>query len=89
MADNKRESCEVGDLTVKVSADVGDALTGFKALQRELRETTKAARELEQVYADLEEAIKVTEPVARKCGVTDVELFSALLGDRAKIKNDD
>lgn len=58
MADNKRESREVGELTVKVSADVGEALTGFKALQRELRETTKAARELESAYKDLHDAEK-------------------------------
>lgn len=56
MADEKK-SREVGELTVKVAADVGEALTGFKALQRELRETTKAAREMEQAYEDVEKAI--------------------------------
>lgn len=45
------------NLTVKVTADVNDAITGFKALSRELRETTKAARELEQAYEDVEIAI--------------------------------
>src|SRR5690625_3495973 len=56
MADEMK-SREVGELSVKVSADVGEALTGFKALQRELRETTKAARELERAYEDVEKAI--------------------------------
>lgn len=59
MADEKK-SREVGELTVKVAADVGEALTGFKALQRELRETTKAAREMEQAYEDVEKAIAPT-----------------------------
>ena len=44
------------DLTIKVTADVNDAITGFKALSRELREATKAARELEQAYSDVEKA---------------------------------
>ena len=56
MADEKK-SREVGELSVKVSADVGEAITGFKALQRELRETTRAARELEQAYKDAETAV--------------------------------
>src|SRR5690625_2769040 len=42
------------DLTIKVTADVNDAITGFKALSRELREATKAAREMEQAYEDAE-----------------------------------
>lgn len=57
MAD-KKKSREVGELTVKVSADVGEALIGFKALQRELRETTKAVRELESAYKDAEKVSK-------------------------------
>ena len=35
------------DLTIKVTADVNDAITGFKSLSRELREATKALREYE------------------------------------------
>src|SRR5699024_8431585 len=46
------EECEVdvekpskqSGITVTVTADVGEAISGFKALQRELRETTKAVR---------------------------------------------
>src|SRR5690625_4744835 len=52
-------SCREGkarDLTIKVTADVNDAITGFKALSRELREATKAARELEQAYSDVRRA---------------------------------
>src|SRR5690625_2575521 len=48
----------VGELTISIQADVKDALTGFKALQRKLRETTKAARELEQAYKDAENVAK-------------------------------
>lgn len=47
----KRENA--GDLSITINADVGDAITGFKALQRELRKTTKEARELESAYEDL------------------------------------
>ncbi len=36
------------DISVKVTADVSEAITGFKALQREIRETTKAIREYEE-----------------------------------------
>lgn len=67
MADNKRESREVGELLVKVSADVGEALTGFKALQRELRETTKAVRELESAYEDVEKAVYLSEIKSSLC----------------------
>lgn len=49
------------NLTVTVTADVNEAITGFKALQRELRETTKAARELEQAYKDVEKAVYLSE----------------------------
>ena len=48
MAEDKR-----GDLTVKITADVDEAVAGFKRLQRELRETTKAVRELESAYKDV------------------------------------
>src|SRR5690625_2523091 len=57
-------SCREGkarDLTIKVTADVNDAITGFKALSRELREATKAARELEQAYSDVEKAKDLRE----------------------------
>src|SRR5690625_2050161 len=49
------------DLTIKVTADVNDAITGFKALSRELREATKAARELEQAYSDVKKAKDLRE----------------------------
>src|SRR5690625_2337806 len=57
-------SCREGkarDLTFKVTADVNDAITGFKALSRELREATKAARELEQAYSSAAEAYEDVE----------------------------
>lgn len=52
-----RESEDSSNLTITVAADVNDAITGFKALSRELRETTKAARELEQAYEDVEHTV--------------------------------
>ena len=55
MAEDKR-----GDLTVKITADVDEAVAGFKRLQRELRETTKAVRELESAYKDAEKASKTS-----------------------------
>lgn len=42
------------DISVKVTADVAEAITGFKALQRELRETTKAAREYEDAIESID-----------------------------------
>lgn len=44
------------DLTISITADVDEAVAGFKRLQRELRETTKAVRELESAYKDLHDA---------------------------------
>ncbi|MBO1003751.1 hypothetical protein [Pseudogracilibacillus auburnensis] len=82
MTDNK--SCEgkyVGgvdyatpgkDLTVKVTADVSDALKGLKAIQREARKATAALKELEQVYNKI-------KPVAKQCDVSDQELLSLLV----------
>lgn len=43
----------VGELSIEVNADMEDAIKGFKALQRELRETTKAARETSVALDDL------------------------------------
>ena len=57
-------SCREGkaeDMSIKVTADVGDAITGFKALSRELREATKAAREMEQAYYSATEAYEDVE----------------------------
>jgi len=54
--DGDKES--FNDLTVKITADVDEAVAGFKRLQRELRETTKAVRELESAYKDVEKASK-------------------------------
>ena len=51
----------VGEITVSVNANVDDAVAGFKRLQRELRETTKAVRELESAYKDAEKASKNIE----------------------------
>src|SRR5699024_4397482 len=42
-----------GDLSVKITADVGEAISGFKALQRELRETTKVVREYEKAIENI------------------------------------
>lgn len=53
MADNKR-----GDLTVTITVDADEAITGLKALQRELRKTTKEVRELESAYKDATRASK-------------------------------
>lgn len=46
------------DITISITADVDEAVAGFKRLQRELRETTKAVRELESAYKDVEHASK-------------------------------
>lgn len=78
MVNNVRESIgdeTSGDLAIKVTADVGEALTGFKALQRELRETTKELRELERAHKDVEEALNMPKAItslseiAISCGV--------------------
>jgi|SRR5690625_4855456 len=78
MAENKR-----GDLSVKITADVDEAVAGFKRLQRELREATKAARELEQAYSDVEKAIeecsgfetcKSSDALSQYCSCVDVEI---------------
>ncbi len=54
--EDEKNSPDNSNLTVTVTADVNDAITGFKALSRELRETTKAARELESAYKGVEKA---------------------------------
>ncbi|WP_268431123.1 hypothetical protein [Bacillus sp. Tg11] len=48
MAD-KRES--IGDINVKVSVEVSEAITGLKALQREVKAATKALAELREEQA--------------------------------------
>ncbi|WP_340043253.1 hypothetical protein [Bacillus velezensis] len=48
MAD-KRES--IGDISVKVSVEVSEAITGLKALQREAKATTQALAELREEQA--------------------------------------
>src|SRR5690625_250730 len=55
------------DLPIKVTADVNDAVTGFKSLSRELREATKAARELEQAYYSAAEAYEDVEKEIEEC----------------------
>lgn len=45
---------KLSDISIKVTADVAEAITGFKALQRELRETTKAAREYEDAIESID-----------------------------------
>ncbi|MEK5109853.1 hypothetical protein MHI57_24640 [Cytobacillus sp. FSL K6-0129] len=47
---NVEKAKEFGELTMKVSLDVSEALTGLKAVQREAREATKALRKLESYY---------------------------------------
>lgn len=49
------------DISIKVTADVNEAITGLKALSRELREATKVARELEQAYSDVGKAKDLRE----------------------------
>ncbi|MCP9283027.1 hypothetical protein [Bacillus safensis] len=44
MAENKRES--VGNLNVRVDVDVSEAIKGFKAVQREVKETVRSLAEL-------------------------------------------
>lgn len=53
MAENNR-----GDLTISITADVDEAVTELKRLQRELRKTTQEVRELESAYKDVEKASK-------------------------------
>lgn len=48
---------KTSDITVTISADVDEAVSGFKRLQRELRKTSQEAREMEQAYKDVEQAI--------------------------------
>lgn len=57
MADGKsrevQELKELGELELKIKADVSDALKGLKAVQREVRKTNRALKELEQGEAPL------------------------------------
>src|SRR5690625_4077332 len=46
------------ELTVSIDADVDEAVTGLKRLQRELRETTKAVREVGGAYKGLNSAVE-------------------------------
>ena len=62
------------DLTIKVTADVDDAITGFKALSRELHEATKTARELEQAYSSAAEAYEDVEKAKDNRIGTDGEM---------------
>lgn len=50
--DGEPSEVEVGEITVTINADVSEAITGLKTLQRELRETTKAVREYEAAMKD-------------------------------------
>ncbi len=70
MADNNEQSREVGEISIKVNADMSEAITGFKALRRELRETTKAARETEKALRELEEAQR--SPIIKSQTYVDV-----------------
>jgi hypothetical protein len=49
MADQSREvnASSIGYTTMKIGIDISEALTGLKALQREVRKATQALRELE------------------------------------------
>lgn len=56
MAENKRGEIEKGnDLTITLGADVDEAVSGLKRLQRELRKTTQELRELERGLAEIAE----------------------------------
>lgn len=55
MAEEKREviaekAKEFGAISMKVSVDVSEALTGLKAVQREARKASQVLRELETMY---------------------------------------
>src|SRR5690625_4780772 len=68
--ENVEKPPKQSELIVTITADVGDAIKGFKSLQRELRETTKAARELESAYNDLNSAYfaKREDAQCSECG---------------------
>lgn len=70
----------MGELTISIQADVKDAITGFKALQRELRETTKAARELEQAYKALEDVPMQINEYGRLEPIINVEMDGKEIG---------
>lgn len=46
------------DIAITITADVDEAVTGLKRLQRELRKTAQELRELESAYKGVEEAIE-------------------------------
>lgn len=46
------------DIAITISADVDEAVTGLKRLQRELRKTTQEVRELESAYKGLNSAVE-------------------------------
>ena len=62
---------ESSDTSITITADVDEAVTGFKRLQRELRATTRETRELEQAYKDVEQSINLSDWCGNKvcyCG---------------------
>src|SRR5690625_4537645 len=63
------------DMSIKITADVSNALKGLKAVQREARKTTAALKEFEQAHNKVKE-------VAYKCGVSGKELVSLLVNSR-------
>ena len=50
---NKSVNNTIGELSITIEADVSNAVKGVKALQREIRETTKALRECEAAVNDV------------------------------------
>lgn len=54
MAENNR-----GDLTITVTADVDDAVTELKRLQRELRKTTQELREYESSLKGIDDKCRI------------------------------
>ncbi|WP_106408550.1 hypothetical protein [Alteribacter populi] len=68
--DQAKEAKSIGELTVSISADVSEALTGLKAIQREARKATRAIRELEAAKSgwseEFEQLVESHMELARK-----------------------
>lgn len=63
------------DLTVRLTADVSDAIKDLKAIQREARQATAALKEFEQAYNKV-------KPVADQCGISGQEITALLIESR-------
>ncbi|MBX6362008.1 MAG: BC1881 family protein [Acidobacterium ailaaui] len=60
MAQTRGENKSSGNVTVKITADVDEAVAGLKRLQRVARETVKEFRELESVANEWREVESLT-----------------------------